>query len=263
MSRHEFAAQIAAVGRLIADATDILFITGAGISAESGVPTYRGLGGLYEGDLPAEDGFAIEEILSGSMFAARPELTWKYLWQIGAACARAEPNAAHRALAQLEAEKPNVWVITQNVDGLHRAAGSRNLIEIHGHAFDLFCTDCGHRYEARAFFDLEDAEPELPPRCDDCGGMMRPDVVLFEEMLPEAAIAKMLELASANFDVVVSIGTSALFPYINEPIYLANRRSVPTVEINPCDTEVSRLVDHCIRLGAAETMPRVLAAMRE
>ena len=249
------------VAQIIAGATDILFITGAGISADSGIPTYRGVGGLYEGDLPAEDGLAIEEILSGSMFAANPALTWKYLWQIGAACAGAEPNQAHHAIAQLEREKSNVWVITQNVDGLHRAAGTGNLVEIHGHAFDLYCTQCGHRFAAGDLFDDDVSTAELPPTCDDCGGDLRPDVVLFEEQLPDKAVAQMYELASMQFDAVISVGTSAMFPYIHEPIYLARQHGIPTVEINPSETIVSQIVDFRIALGAAEAMQRVMSKL--
>lgn len=254
-------AEISAVSRLFADATDILFITGAGISADSGIPTYRGVGGLYEGDLPAEDDMPIEMILSGSMFARRPELTWKYLWQIGAACAGAQPNAAHLALAQLERQKENIWVLTQNVDGLHRAAGTGNLIEIHGHAFDLFCTECGHPFDVEGLFVDGELSADLPPRCDDCTGIVRPDVVLFEEMLPERAMQKMMSLANMPFDVVVAIGTSMMFPYIHEPIYLAQKHGVPTVEINPCETGISSSVAHRIPMGAAKAMSQIMAAM--
>lgn len=250
--------EIAAVARLMAGANRILFITGAGISADSGIPTYRGVGGLYDGDVRTREGFAIEEILSGRMFAARPELTWKYLWQIGAACAGAQPNAAHRAIAQLERDKPKVWVVTQNIDGLHRAAGTCNLVEVHGHAFELFCTACRHRFDVGDFFLPNETEPQLPPRCDDCGGVVRPNVVLFEENLPPAAIGKLHELAETDFDAVVSIGTSAMFAYINEPILLARRRGISTVEINPSRTNISDLVDHRIELGAAAAMSRIM-----
>ena len=249
--------QIQSVAGLIADATDILFITGAGISADSGIPTYRGVGGLYEGDTLAEEGLPIEEILSSSMFLNRPNLTWKYLWQIGVACAGAQPNAAHLAIAELERAKSNVWVITQNVDGLHRAAGTINLVELHGHAFELYCCECGHPFDVGDLFD-EDGNPSLPPLCDDCQGVVRPNVVLFGEMLPDAAVQKLGELAQTRFDVVISIGTSMMFPYINEPIYLAKQFAIPTVEINPCETSVSDVVDHRIEMGAADAMKAIM-----
>ena len=110
------------------------------------------------------------------MLATRPELTWKYLWQIGEACSGAEPNAAHKIIAELESQKEEVWVLTQNVDGLHRAAGSRNLIEVHGDMFDLYCVDCGQEYKAQERFAGFASMPDLPPLCDRCQGVIRPNV---------------------------------------------------------------------------------------
>ena len=115
---------ISAVARHLAQARRILFITGAGISADSGLPTYRGVGGLYDSDLTAE-GLRIEEVLSGEVFALRPDLTWKYLIQIEENCRGAQPNAAHRAIALLGRHLERVMVFTQNVDGLHQRAGSQ------------------------------------------------------------------------------------------------------------------------------------------
>ncbi|MEK6239250.1 MAG: hypothetical protein N2C14_31415, partial [Planctomycetales bacterium] len=109
----------------------LLFITGAGVSADSNLPTYRGVGGLYDArDTP--DGMPIEEALSGDTFRSRPEISWKYLRQIGEAVQGAQPNRAHQVIAALEKRLPRVWTLTQNVDGLHAAAGSRNVIEVHG-----------------------------------------------------------------------------------------------------------------------------------
>ena len=122
---HEPDATITQVARVLRDAESVLFVTGAGVSADSGLPTYRGVGGLYDGE-DTEDGVRIEDALSGPMFAKRPALTWKYLWQIGSSCVGAVPNAAHNIIAAIEAEKHDVWVITQNVDGLHRSVGSKN-----------------------------------------------------------------------------------------------------------------------------------------
>src|ERR1700759_4605688 len=113
------ATTIQQVARLVDDAHRILFLTGAGLSADSGMPTYRGVGGLYV-DTKTDEGFPIEVALSGPMFRRSPELTWKYLWQIGSACVGARPNPAHEFMARLESEKSEVWVLTQNVDGLHR-----------------------------------------------------------------------------------------------------------------------------------------------
>lgn len=239
------------VARLIADADRILFITGAGISADSGLPTYRGIGGLYHERL-TEDGLTIEEALSGEMMRVRPDITWKYIAQIEANCRGAQPNIAHRIIAALEHECPGVWVLTQNVDGLHRAAGSRNLIEIHGTVHRLRCMECRHARTVPDYSGLR-----IPPDCPVCGGVLRPDVVLFGEMLPENGLRRLEALLADGVDLVVSIGTTSVFPYISGPVWWADQVGVPSVEINPGDTEVSQLVSQRLRLRAAEAMPEL------
>jgi NAD-dependent protein deacetylase/lipoamidase len=240
-----------AVARLFRGAQRILFITGAGISADSGLPTYRGIGGLYHERL-TDDGLTIEEALSGAMMLARPEVAWKYIAEIEANCRGAAPNIAHRIIAALEHERPGVWVLTQNVDGLHRAAGSKNLIEIHGTVHRLRCVDCGMTRNVPDFTGLQ-----IPPECPRCGGMLRPDVVLFGELLPEAGVARLEALLDDGVDLVVSIGTTSAFPYISGPVWWAQQVGMPTVEINPGETEVSRLVTHRLKRRAAEAMPEI------
>jgi NAD-dependent deacetylase len=127
--------------RALKKARRVLVVTGAGISAESGLPTYRGVGGLYD-DADTQDGIPIEVALSGQMLRTNPTLTWKYLGQIEAACRGAKHNAAHEILARWEARFESFTVLTQNVDGFHHAAGSRNVIAIHGDLHDLTCTAC-------------------------------------------------------------------------------------------------------------------------
>jgi NAD-dependent deacetylase len=239
------------IAALCADAKRLLFITGAGISADSGLPTYRGIGGLYDGNA-TDEGYAIEEALSGGMMAQRPEITWKYLGQIEANCRGAQPNAAHAAIAWLERLKGGtggVTVLTQNIDGLHRAAGSRELIEIHGTLHRLSCTACGLRREVSDYAGLR-----IPPACADCGAMLRPDVVLFGEALPPGAVQRLIATLERGVDLVFSIGTTSVFPYIAEPVFDALRRGVPTVEINPGESRVSDYVDYRLRLGAAQAM---------
>jgi NAD-dependent deacetylase len=236
------------VAALMAPARRILFITGAGISADSGLPTYRGIGGLYHERL-TDEGLTIEEALSGHMMARRPEVAWKYLAEIERNCRGARPNAAHHIIAALEHEKAAVWVLTQNVDGLHRAAGSTKLIEIHGAVHRLRCTACHHRREVADFAGLS-----IPPECPACGAVLRPDVVLFGEMLPERELARLEGVLDEGVDVVVSIGTTSIFPYIAGPVWWAREEGVPTVEINPGDTEVSHLVTVRLRMRAAEAM---------
>ncbi len=251
-------AVIKAVAAEIDRAERILFITGAGISADSGLPTYRGVGGLYQ-DQATEEGIRIEEALSAMMFAHRPALTWKYLWQIGAACHGAKPNRAHEVIALLQQHKPSIAVLTQNIDGLHRAAGTANLIEVHGHAFDLFCTRCRTQFSAADLIANYERQPELPPTCPQCGGGVRPDVVLFGERLPDEAVQAMMALSNPPPELVIAIGTSSTFPYIVGPVVQAGYLGIPTVEINPVDTSVSALVTYRLRLGAAEAMDKIWA----
>ena len=233
----EIAGQLLEAGR-------VLFITGAGVSADSGLPTYRGVSGLYN-DETTEDGLSIEEAMSGGCFAEHPEITWKYLAQIERNCEGVKPNAAHHVIAELE-KRVEVVVLTQNVDGLHTAAGSTNVIEINGTLRERFCPQCGA--PARA------DDREVPPRCNACGGIVRPKVVLFNETLPEEALQRFNEECARGFGMVFIIGTSAVFPYIVEPVIQALDAGVMTVEINPAITQLSNHVDCHIPLGAADSL---------
>ncbi len=244
------------VARILQKARHILFVTGAGLSADSGLPTYRGIGGLYEAR-ETDEGLPIEVALSGPTLKRQPQITWKYLWQIGKACRGALFNRGHAVMADIERVRPDTWVLTQNVDGLHRAAGSRNLIEIHGRAGDLYCVDCGLRTTADELLAGYSGTPSLPPRCSSCGGVMRPDVVLFGEMLPLRAVDTLRRVANGPLDLVFAVGTSAQFPYITEPVEMAAARGIPTVEINPATTPLSHLVDYRFAASAAETLDRL------
>ena len=249
---------ITKIAGILKSANRVLFVTGAGISADSGLPTYRGIGGLYDGET-TEEGVTIEEALSGPMFARQPDLTWKYLWQIGASCVGAEPNEAHRVIALLETAEREVWVLTQNIDGLHRFAGSKNLIEVHGHMFDLICTRCQKEYQASDLLAGFCNPPTLPPCCPDteCNGIVRPQVVLFEEMLPHKVTQGLNQIARLDFDMIFAIGTSAVFPYIQQPFWMAQQLGVPSVEINPVETTLSGICRYRLTLGAAEAMRRI------
>ena len=239
------------IAKLLNDALRVLFITGAGMSADSGLPTYRGIGGLYEG-VTTEDGLPIEQALSGPVFRARPTLTWKYIAQLEAAHRNAQPNRGHRVIAALEKKLDAVWVLTQNVDGLHHRAGSRNTIDIHGDIHQLSCTQCAYAQRVEDYSALV-----IPPRCPQCNGLIRPDVILFGELLPEAKLELLARASAQGFDMVFSIGTSSLFPYIEAPILRAQALGVPTVEINPGKTHLSSKVDYKLSMGAAEALDAI------
>jgi NAD-dependent deacetylase len=247
--------ELAEVARLLDRADRVLFITGAGISADSGLPTYRGIGGLYN-DRHTDDGLPIEIALSGDMMASRPEIPWKYLAQIEENCRGAGPNEAHHAIVRLEREK-QVTVLTQNIDGLHRAAGSKNVIEVHGTLHRLTCTGCGARFVVADYAGLD-----LPPACPECGRLIRPDVVLFGEALPEEAIPRLIDTLESGVDMIFTIGTTSVFPYIAEPVYYGRRQGIPTVEINPGESQVSRIVDYRLQAGAAAALQAIDALRR-
>jgi len=251
----DYAAEIEAAGRAMATARRILLITGAGLSADSGLPTYRGVGGLYAGGL-TDIGIPIEEALSGAMFAQRPDITWRYLAEIEAGCRGARPNAGHYAIARLEALHPGpVTVLTQNVDGFHLQAGSRDVIEMHGTLRRLRCVDCGRVRQVDSYAGLE-----IPPACPHCGGIIRPDVVLFGEALPDQAVHRLEQVLAAGPELIVSIGTGSAFAYIAGPVLWAIERRIPTIEINPGRTPLSSSVRFRFRLRAAEALPALLDA---
>lgn len=242
---------IEALVRILRKCQSILFITGAGVSADSGLPTYRGIGGLY-GAKETDDGLPIEAILSGPMFRSQPELTWKYLAQITDSLRAATYNRAHEVIALMEQNFPRVWTLTQNVDGFHHRAGSRNVIEIHGNAGSMSCTRCDFRRGTEPNTPLQ-----IPPYCPECGAVLRPDVVLFEESLPEEALLRLRRELDVGFGAIFSIGTSSVFPYIQEPVISARRMGVPTVEINPSETMLSGFVDYRLPMGAAAAMDEI------
>lgn len=236
---------------MLAESHSILFVTGAGLSADSGLPTYRGIGGLYNTD-GTEDGISIENAISGDTLLERPDLTWKYLSRIEEACRGAHHNRGHEVIAEIEAHFERVWTLTQNIDGFHRAAGARNVIDIHGDLHDLRCMRCAFRQTVDDYSGLS-----FPPHCPQCKGILRPDVVLFGEMLPEAKLHTLLQQLRRGFDMVFTIGTTSVFPYIAEPVRLAAEQGRPTVEINPGRSQVTRLVDVRLAMGAATALDAI------
>ena len=245
-------ANIRKIIELLKGCQSIFFITGAGISADSGLPTYRGIGGLYN-DKATEEGIPIETALAGETLQNHPEITWKYLSQIEKNCRQAKFNRAHQVIAEMERYFKRVWVLTQNIDGFHSAAGSKNVIEIHGNMRKLRCMKCRWRAKVKDYSQIT----QIPPLCPECKGVARPEVVFFGEMLPEYECQVLSEELAKGFDIYFSIGTTSVFPYIQQPIIAAKRLKRPTIEINPAHTEVSGLVDIKINLGAAEALDKI------
>jgi NAD-dependent deacetylase len=236
-------------------ASSVLFITGAGISADSGLPTYRGIGGLYE-EAETPEGIPIEEALSGEMMRINPAITWKYIHQIEASARGASFNRAHAILAEAERRFDRVWVLTQNVDGLHRKAGSTNVIDIHGDVHDILCTECDYRTIVEDYSNLAPL-----PLCPACGAPLRPDVVLFGELLPVEKVGTLERELRKGFDVVFSIGTTSVFPYIARPVVEARMRRRATIEINPGETLISGEVDVKLAMRAAEACEALWARL--
>lgn len=236
---------------LLKGAQNILFITGAGISADSGLPTYRGIGGLYN-DTVTDEGIPIEMALAGETLERNPEITWKYLSQIEKRCRGAKFNRAHQVIAEMEKHFPRVWVFTQNIDSFHQQAGSQKVIDIHGDMHKIYCPKCGFKITVKDYSEIE-----IPPKCSRCFGIMRPDVVFFGEMLPADKCACLTRELQKGFDLYFSVGTTSVFPYIAHPIINAKYLARPTVEINPAETEVSELVDIKINSGAAQMLDEI------
>ena len=226
----------------------VLALTGAGVSAESGVPTFRGPEGLWRQFRP-------EQLATPEAFARDPKLVWEwYAWRRErvAAC---RPNAAHRALAALDARTPEFLLATQNVDGLHPQAGSRRMVELHGSLWRLRCTECAGVRERR------DVLRELPPRCD-CGALLRPDIVWFGEPLPRHLLEQAFA-AAREADVVIVAGTSSLvYPAAALP-EAAVWAGAFVIEVNPERTPLSAKAAVSIRGRAAEVLPLLVGAGAE
>lgn len=243
--------KIKRIAALLKKAKSVIFITGAGISADSGLPTYRGIGGLYN-DKTTSDGIPIEMALSGETLKTQPEITWKYLLEIEKRCRNATYNRAHEIIAEMEKHFSRLWVLTQNIDGFHQKAGSRNVIEIHGNMHRLICSSCGWQETVRDYSRLS-----IPARCPQCNHVARPDVVFFGELLPQKQLRLLSDELSKGFDIYFSVGTSSVFAYIQQPVFLAKSSGRFSVEINPVDTEISDIVDIKLALSAKEALQQI------
>jgi NAD-dependent deacetylase len=236
---------IAQAREVIANARRICALTGAGISAESGIPTFRGAGGLWRN-------FRSEDLATPEAFSRDPQVVWEwYDWRRGLV-AEAQPNAGHTALTELESRAPRFTLVTQNVDGLHRRAGTRCILEIHGSIWKLRCTECRFQKE-----DYSVPLPGLPPRCE-CGALLRPGVVWFGEGL-DPEVWDNAQQAACSADVLLVIGTSAVVYPAASLAPLARRSGALVIEINPDETPISASVDYALRGPSGEVLPQLIA----
>jgi len=227
------------------EAESVTAFTGAGISAESGIPTFRGADGLWNKYKP-------EELATPEAFARNPKLVWEWYDWRRSLIARTRPNAAHKALAELEMQKPRFTLITQNVDGLHDLAGSRRILKLHGDIWRMRCTGCNANFPNR-----KTPLPRIPPHCA-CGALLRPAVVWFGEPLPDGLMQE-AEHAIAQTDVFLIVGTSAVvFPAANL-IFYAKQAGARIIEINTESTAATELAGCVLQGPAAELLPKLLS----
>ncbi len=226
------------------NANTVGVLTGAGISAASGVPTFRGSQGLWQKFRP-------EDLASVDSFIRNPDLVWEwYNWR-RKLILEVKPNAAHLALVELEKKIPDFTLITQNVDNLHQIAGSQNVIELHGNIMQNKCSQCNKPYHEEL-----DLNGEVV-RCESCNGMIRPDVVWFGEMLPQNAIQTTYQIAEKS-DLFLSVGTSALVEPAASLPFIANNNGAYVIEFNTERTPVSAIADMMIQESVDSALPELV-----
>ncbi|MBP6875811.1 MAG: NAD-dependent deacylase [Candidatus Eisenbacteria bacterium] len=238
---------------LLREASEIVAFTGAGISAESGIPTYRDAAdGLWQKYDPSEYANIDRFLRDSSLF-------WRFFQDVRyRAIKDARPNAAHEALAALERAGKMKGVVTQNIDGLHQAAGSREVVELHGNTRRIRCLDCGKRYGMDEVYEW--LRETLPPPCPDCRGRLKPDVVFFGEALPEDAFARAVAWID-RCDLLLAVGSSlAVYPAALLPTR-AKARGARLIVINKTPTPADSDADAVLREAAGEVLPQLIAAM--
>lgn len=225
----------------------IVFFTGAGISAESGIPTFRGKDGIWNKLKP-------EELANFNAFMRNPQMVWEWYNHRKKIIHEAQPNAGHSAIAEMQNLFEDVIVVTQNIDNLHRRAGSKKIYELHGNIERNFCINC------RTFYNEELDFSGGVPKCK-CGGLIRPDVVWFGEFLPEDQFHAGEE-ASRNCDMFFVVGTSAVVYPAAGLVYTAKRSGAFIVEVNIEETEVSSICDASFFGESGKILPAIVAQLK-
>ena len=231
----------------IKDIQKIVFVTGAGISQESGIPTFRGKDGLWRN-------YNAMELATIDAFYKNPKLVWEWYNERRRNIFAAQPNLGHKAIAELE-KYTEVVILTQNIDGLHQKAGSTKVLELHGSIVKIKCSVCDFKDEIITKFS------EIPPLCK-CGNILRPDVVWFGESLPQDVWQKAI-IFSSECDLMIIVGTSLVVSPANTlPIY-AKQNNAKLIEINPEKTEMSSEMDLIIRNTSASALPKFVSMFKE
>lgn len=241
-------AEVSRVRELLQGARSVFVLTGAGASAESGIPTFRGADGWWKK-------FRAEELATPQAFSENPKLVWEWYDHRRRLVAEALPNDGHRALAKIEGRAERFLLATQNVDDLHERAGSRNVEHVHGSLWRVRCTSCSHAGELR-----DTPLPETPPRCKACRGLLRPDIVWFGETLNPAVVQRIGDFLQklSTRDAALVVGTTAVFGYIQQWALMAKQSGAAVIEINPQETPLTQAADYALRAKSAEVLPQIV-----
>lgn len=249
---------ISRAAALLAQVPSLAILSGAGVSKESGIPTFReaqtGLWAQYDP----------QQLATPQAFRRDPKLVWDWYTYRRGLIGRVRPNAGHLALAELEKHLPRVVVLTQNIDGLHQQAGSTDVVELHGNIMRNKCfANCRGRPTLVELSSLPiDDQTRTPPSCPHCGDLIRPDVVWYGEPLPETALAR-AQLAATGCDLMLIVGTSGtVYPAAALPV-LAREADIPIIEVNPQPSGVTPLVDILIQASGGTALPALLAALED
>lgn len=242
--------QLTEAAAILAQASRVVCLTGAGVSAESGVATFR------DADTGLWSKFDPAQLASQRGFAADPGLVWRWYMERLAKMSTVQPNPGHVALARLESLVPHFTLATQNVDDLHERGGSVSVLHLHGAISRYRCNGCRMPY----VLSTEDRAADLPPTCPHCADMIRPDVVWFGEMLPAGILAES-QRAARSCDVMLVIGTSGIVYPAAELPYLAQENGATLIEVNPETTEITALAGIVLRAPSGNALPRLVELM--